>query len=155
MVAQNTDRMVDANLILHDKATAITADELGSVGGSASAGILRIGAIDQVFDVAFDVSACDVATGDELYEVQILGSNSSSFASGVALLGVLQLGDATTLAGGTGGVDTDKTTGRHILTVRNRITSTVYEYVRLNVEMIAAGQSITMPKVFISKITAA
>lgn len=155
MVYQNTDRMVDSTLVLHDGASAVTADALATVGGAAAAGIVDVGAVDGVFDVVFDVTACDVATGDEGYRLQILGSNSSSFASGVALLGQLHLGDATVLAGGTGGVDTDKTTGRHILTVRNRITSTVYRYVRLNFEITATGSSITVPKVFMAPLMAA
>lgn len=143
MVYQNLDRTPDAALLLHDSASAVTADGLATVGGSAAAGIVDLGATDFCGDAVFDVSACDVATGDENYELQLIGSNSSSFASGNVLLGVLMLGDATTLAGGTGGIDTDKTTGRHVLTFRNRIGATVYRYVRLNNEIIAAGSSIT------------
>lgn len=154
-LAMNQDRLQDENLQLHDGTSAVAADALATVGGVAAAGIVNIGAADSAFDVVFDVTACDVATGDEGYRLQILGSNSSSFASGIALLGQLHLGDATVLAGGTGGIDTDKTTGRHILTCRNRIGSTVYAYVRLNFEITAAGSSITVPNVAITKITAA
>lgn len=153
MVAINTDRLQDATLVLHDSASNVTADALCTVGGSAAAGIIDIGgatsagqigatigsagtnAADACFDVQVDVATCDATTGDEVYELQILGSNSSTFASGVVLLGVLMLGDATQLAGGTGGVDTDKGAGTHILTVRNRIDTTAYRYVRANVEV--------------------
>lgn len=169
MVAINTDRLQDATLVLHDSASNVTADALCTVGGSASAGIIDIGgatsagqigivngdagtaAADAVFDVQLDVSACDATTGDEIYEVQILGSNSSTFASGVALLGVLMLGDATQLAGGTGGIDTDKAAGTHILTCRNRIGSTAYRYVRANVE-VAGTTPILNFTAYISKL---
>jgi hypothetical protein len=169
MVAINTDRLQDANLVLHDSASAITADALCTVGGSAAAGIIDIGGAtsagqigatngsagtlgaDACFDVQFDVAACDVTSGDEVYELQVIGSNSSTFASGVVLLGVLQLGDATTLAGGTGGIDTDKGVGTHILTVRNRIESTAYRYVRANVEVGGTTPSITFGA-YISKL---
>jgi cytolysin (calcineurin-like family phosphatase) len=172
MVAQNMDRMVDSSLLLHDSASAVTADALATVGGVAAAGILDIGSlagtgtsggtspVDACFDVVCDVSACDVASADEGYNLQILGSNSSSFASGVALLGNLALGstNATTgIGSGTGGLDTAKSVGRHIVTVRNRVStstagaSTVYRYVRLNIETRGTTPSITLTS-FISKV---
>lgn len=167
MVSINTDRLQDATLVLHDAAAAITADALCTVGGSAAAGILDIGgatsagiigagttSADSVFDVQFDVGSCDVSSNDEGYELQILGSNSQTFASGVVLLGVLQLGDATTLVGGTGGIDTDKGVGTHILTVRNRIEGTVYRYVRCNTEVAGTTPSIAFTA-FISKLHSA
>lgn len=132
---RNADRMVDTNLVLHDGTGTITADALATVGGSAAAGIIDIGATDVAFDVVVDVSAFDTTTGDEQVEVQILGSNSSSFASGVVLLGNLSLGDATALAGGTGGIDTDNGVGKHILTCRNRKGATAYRYVRMNFDV--------------------
>ena len=167
MVAQNTDRLQDASTLLHDSAVAITADGLCTVGGAAANGILDIGGLtsagmitgttsaDAVFDVAFDVTAVVVNDNDEGYKFQIIGSNSASFASGVALLGTLELGtvNATTgIGSSTGGIDTAKTTGRHILTVRNRIGNTVYRYVRCNVETKGTTPSITVPSIFISKV---
>jgi len=146
MVYQNLDRTYDAGLALHDSASAVTADALCTVGGSASAGIIDVGAVDFCGDVVFDVSAIDNASTDEGYALQILGSNSSSFASGVVLLDAKLLGstNATTgIGAGTGGLDTAKSTGRHILTFRNRIGATVYRYVRCNVNVSGTTPSIT------------
>lgn len=167
MVAQNTDRLQDVSLILHDSATAITADTLCLVGGSAPAGILDIGGLtsagaitgttsaDACVDIAIDVTAIDVSSTDEGYRIRILGSNSQTFASGVALLGTLELGstNATTgIGSGVGGLDTAKGVGRHILTVRNRVGSTVYRYARAIVETAGTTPSITVPSIYISKV---
>jgi hypothetical protein len=168
MVAQNTDRLQDASTILHDSATAITADTLCLVGGSAANGILDIGGLtnagivgsgttsaDACFDVSVDVTAMDVASTDEGYVVRVIGSNSSTFASGVALLGSIELGtvNATTgIGSAVGGVDTAKGVGRHILTVRNRVGSTVYRYARAIVETAGTTPSITFGSIFISKV---
>lgn len=140
---KNGGRMQDDNLVLHDGTSAITADALATVGGVAADGILDLGDTDVAFDVVFDASSFDTTTGDEEVFCQILGSDSSTFASGVVVLGELHLGDATALAGGTGGVDTDKGDGKHILTVRNRIGGDTYRYVRLNFEVAGTTPSVT------------
>lgn len=142
---KNLGRMQDDNLLLLDSTSAITADALATVGGAAANGIVDIGAVPCAFDVVFDISAVDVASNDELYELQILGSNSSSFASGVVLLGVLMLGakEAAAIGSSTGGIDTDKEAGKYIETVRNYIGSTSYRYVRLNIEVTGTSPSIT------------
>jgi hypothetical protein len=155
MVAINTDRLQDANLVLHDSASAVTADALCTVGGAAAAGIIDIGAVDSAFDVQVDLaSAADVASTDEGYKIRILGSTSASFASAVALLGTLELGstNATTGIGSSvGGLDTVKNSGTHILTCRNRINDTVYRYVRAIVECSGTTPSITFGD-YISKL---
>ena len=142
---KNLDRMQDDNLLLLDSTSAITADALATVGGSAAAGILDVGAIDVMFEMTADVSALDVGTGDELYRLQLLGSNSSSFASGVVCLGILTLGGAgaAALGASTGGLDTTRTTGKHSIGIRNRIGATVYRYVRLNIDVSGTTPSIT------------
>lgn len=142
---KNSDRMQDDALLLLDSTSAITADALATVGGAAANGIIDIGAVPCAFDVSFDISALDVASNDELYEFQILGSNSSSFSSGVVLLGVLMLGalEAAAIGGGTGGIDTDKGAGKYIETVRNYIGTTSYRYVRLNIEVTGTSPSVT------------
>lgn len=138
---KNAGRMQDDNLVLNDTTAAITADALGSVGGSAAAGIIDIGDVPVAFDVVIPISAMDVASNDEEYRIQILGSDSASFASGIALLGELRIGALEALVGGTGGVDTDSVTGNYILTCRNYLgDGATYRYVRVNIE-IEAGTS--------------
>src|SRR4030067_519929 len=78
-------RMKDAGLV-----AASAAAEVSSV-----AKILDMGA--QRFDgrVLVDITACEVASGDEEYRILVQGSTSSTFASGVWNLGALQLGDSS------------------------------------------------------------
>jgi hypothetical protein len=142
---KNLGRMQDDTLLLIDTTSAITADALATVGGSAANGILDIGATDVMLEMIADVTAFDTTTGDELVKLQLLGSNSSSFASGVVHLGALLLGGAAAAALGasTGGLDTVRSTGKHSIAVRNRIGSTVYRYVRLNIDVSGTTPSIT------------
>ena len=88
----------DALLQLQDDASAITASGNGTVGGSAKIVDLAQGA-DSIAvvqaEAIIDVNSLDVASGDELYRIQIQGSTSSSFASGIVVLGELLLGDSS------------------------------------------------------------
>ncbi|MCC6779879.1 MAG: hypothetical protein IT537_25150 [Hyphomicrobiales bacterium] len=131
-MATNRDRTIDGALILKDSGAAVTADALATVGGSTAT--LDLG--DGYFqgDLVVDMEATvDTTTGDEYYRLQLIGCASSGFASSVVVLGTLELGDATQLAGAVGGVDTDKgTTGqRYILPFDNQINTTTYRYLRL------------------------
>lgn len=142
---KNLDRMQDDGLLLMDSTTQLSADTLATVGGSAAAGIVNIGAADGMWEMTADISQMDTTTQDELYILQLLGSNSSTFASGVVSLGCLYLG-GTGVAGigsSTGGLDTGRTTGKHSVGIRNRIGATVYGYVRLNIETRGTSPSIT------------
>lgn len=132
---KNAGRMQDDNLVLNDTTAAITASTLGTVGGSAAAGILDIGAVPCAFDVVIPISAMTMTT-DEEYRFQIVGSTTSDFSgSGTeALLGELRLGALETLTTGvsSGSVDVDSALGTHILTARNYTADgTVYRYIRL------------------------
>lgn len=141
---RNAGRMQDDNLVLQDTTAAITADALGTVGGQAANGIVRIGAARCAFDVVIPIAAITVSAGDEEYRLQILGSNVAAMTSGVVLLGELRLGAFETLVGTTGGIDTDSVVGNYILTVRNYTANgTVYEYVRFNYEEEAGTASWT------------
>ncbi len=121
----------DNNLLLKD-AGLVAADAAAQV--SSAAKIIDVGANEVQGDVVIDISAIEIATGDEQYEIVLQGSSSSSFASGVACLCSLRVGDGSTIAAalGTGGaVDVDDTTGRFILPFRNERNGTVYRYLRL------------------------
>jgi hypothetical protein len=131
---KNADRMMDDTLVLMDTTAAITADALATVDGTAAAGIVDLGLAPCAFDVVFDIAALSVANSDEEYRMQIVGSNSATFASGIALLGELRLGAFEALTGATaaGDVDVDSVIGTYILTCRNySANGTVYRYVRL------------------------
>lgn len=115
--------------------------QLKDAGLLAADGKWQVGGVDRVLDVGtglfegdcvLDVTAMEIASGDETYTFVIQGSNSATFASGVANLAELTVGDGSTIgtAHGTSGVDVDDTTGRFVLGVRNEKNGTYYQYLR-------------------------
>lgn len=113
----------DANLELKD-AGLVAADAAGTVDSVAK--ILDIGTGIVRSTAVIDVSAIEVATGDENYVITIQGSNSPSFASGNVVLATLEVGDSTTLEAGA-----DSIVGRYELPFTNLLNETVYRYVRV------------------------
>lgn len=130
---KNIDRMQDDNLVLHDATADITADALATVGGSAAAGIIDIGAVPVAFDVIIPISTLEVASNDELYEVHIVGSTSSDFSAGVVNLATLRLGAHEVVGAQVTGGDqlADSAAGTYVLSARNTLVGTTYRYVRL------------------------
>lgn len=120
----------DAELQLKD-AGLVAADAAATVASVAK--ILDVGTGNVRGDVVVDVSAVEIATGDERYTVLVQGSNSSSFASGIAILAAMPIGDGSTIATafGSSGVDVDDTTGRFVIPFRNERNGTNYRYIRL------------------------
>lgn len=138
----NFDRLFDVNLQLKDSGSAVTADALATVGGSTATLDVGSGAfLDAVLVV--DVSAMDVASTDESYKLRLIGSNSSSFASGIAVLATLELGVATSMNGSAGAADANKTTGRWVLPFYNQAGTTIYRYLRLALDVGGTTPSIT------------
>jgi len=83
-------------------------------------------------DCVIDVTAIEIATGDERYTMVIQGSTSPTFASGIANLAELTIGDGSAIgtAQGTSGVDVDDTTGRYVLPFTNERNGVYYPYIR-------------------------
>lgn len=80
---QNQDATLDANLQLKD-AGLIAATAVTTVGGSAVT--IDLGSAKfQKGRVIVDVSACEVATGDEAYRIQLQGSETSNFSTAYEL----------------------------------------------------------------------
>ena len=87
MAHQNFNHLIDANGRL--KAA-------GLVGSTADGSdIVDLGPGFAAFDVVIAWTACEVATGDERYDIIVQGSNSSSFGSGVYELVKTSFGDST------------------------------------------------------------
>jgi len=87
MAHQNFNHLIDATGRL--KAA-------GLVGGTADGtDIVDLGPGFAAFDVVIAWTACEVATGDERYDIIVQGSNSSSFGSGVYELVKTSFGDST------------------------------------------------------------
>lgn len=117
-------------------AGAITASAAAQV--AAAAKILDMGAGRFDGTVVFDVSAIDVSSADEIYDLIIQGSNSSTFASGVENLAQLNLAAAAVRDGG-GQVST---VGRYELGVTNEQADVVYRYVRAYTKVAGTTPSI-------------
>lgn len=74
-----------------------------------------------------DVSAIEVATGDEAYDISLQLSSSATFASTIKEKVTMRLGaDATSHTG-----DADSTTGRYVIPVNNEYAGVGYRYARL------------------------
>lgn len=113
----------DALTLLKD-AGAITASAAAQVGGQAK--VLDMGAGRFDGTVVVDVMAIDISSADEIYDIIIQGSNSSSFASGIENLAQLNLA-ATAVRDGGG---QNSVVGRYEIGVTNEQADTVYRYVR-------------------------
>ena len=94
---------------------------------SSSAKIIDLGAGDYEGEIVIDVSACEVASGNELYIVGAQVSSSATFASDIYEVTSIKLGDAAVLPG-----DVDMGVGRYILPFQNRIADGVAKrYMRI------------------------
>ena len=119
----------DADLYLHDGAAAITADGAGVVSSAAAtrdvggSGLARFEAVAVV-----EISACDAASSDETYDIQIRGSAASDMSSSQ------QLGSMTVTRG---------TTGRLEIPFTNVKQGTVYRYIDAYFDVAGTTPSIT------------
>jgi len=109
--------------------------ELKDAGLIAASAAAQVDSVDKILDlgqsfwegkVVVDVTAIEVATGDEEYDVEWQLSSSATFASGIVVPTVLRLGDTTTAFG-----SADSTTGRYVQCVHNEFNGTLYRYARL------------------------
>lgn len=116
--------MGDYSRFTYDNATLLKA--AGLVAASAAgATILDLGDALMEANLVLDVSALEVATGDEIYTVSIEGSNVAGMGSGSVVLAQVVLGNAPAPA------DADTGIGRTVVPFRNELNGTVYRYVRL------------------------
>jgi hypothetical protein len=117
-------------MLLKD-AGLIAADAAAQVGGSAKVLDLGVGLVEG--DIVIDVSAIEIATGDERYNIIAQFSSSSTFASDVVIGAILPLGDGSTIATAFGGsgVDVDDGAGRFVLPFRNERNGVWRRYMRL------------------------
>lgn len=79
--------------------------------------------------LVLDVSACEVASTDEIYLVCLEGSNVAAMTSGSVCLAQIEMGNATAPA------DADTSTGRFVVPFRNEQNGTLYRYVRIYTEV--------------------
>lgn len=113
------------NSFTYDDALKLKA--AGLLAASTDSLILDIG--DGLVDgyVVIDMSACEVATGDEIYTVSLEGSNVAAMTSGSVCLAKKVFGNLV--------VPMDaalSAAGRYVTPFRNEEAGTIYRYVRLS-----------------------
>lgn len=100
--------------------------DAGLVAASANGDyIVDLG--DGLFDgfAVIDVSAVEVADGDEIYDIYLEGSSVAAMTSASVALAQQRMGNATDPA------DADTGVGRFAVPVRNEQNGVLYRYVRL------------------------
>lgn len=124
MPRNQKDFTYDNALLLKD-AGAITADAAATVASVAR--ILDLGAARLDARMIVDVSAIDVSSADERYDVALQFSNSSSFASGVVGGASIALGAAAALPAESAA----SVIGRYEAPFSNEINGVTYRYCRV------------------------
>lgn len=136
-----SQRTYDNALLIRAAGAAITATETGSVildlgaGGDGAGASLVDGAL------IADVTAIDVATGDEGYTFILEGSPDATFgtAANITVLAMQKIGGAT----GAAPLGTADGAGRFLIPFRNERNGTVYRYVRLYTVIAGTSPSLT------------
>jgi len=126
----------DADLELKDS-YAVTSSAAAQVDSANK--IVDVGAARCDGNVVVDVTAIDIASNDEEYDIILQGSNSATFASGIENLAQLNLGATEVRQGGA----QDSTIGRYEMPFTNEQNDTVYRYLRIYTVVGAASSSIT------------
>lgn len=137
----------DVNLQLSDNAAAYTTDGYTQVNGADA--VLDLGGNQSVTPAqqarmhamcVIDVTAIDIASGDEVYRLKILGCNSSAFSSNVVSLAEITLGDGSTLVPNT---QKDSVVGRYELPFVTEQANTKFQYVKMYVDVNGSSTSIS------------
>lgn len=129
MARNQKDFTFDSDLELKD-AGLIAADAAAQVDSAAK--VIDLGAARFDGRVIIDATAVEVASGDEIYDVIVELSSSSTFASTIVRGPSFRLGDAAAMEGG---ADADNGAGRYELPFTNEVNGTTYQYVRLYTEV--------------------
>lgn len=148
----------DANLVLSDQAGAYTADGFLQVGGANA--VINIGGNQSTsptqqarseFAVIAEVSAIDVASTNETYNLKIIGNNTGNFADGTGVvLAQLELGDGPTRTPTNALVDS--VIGEYEIFFTNEQGGTKYQYAAAYLDVGGTTPSITFATVYASKL---
>jgi|APLak6261660231_1056022.scaffolds.fasta_scaffold00183_11 hypothetical protein len=110
----------------YDNALLLKAAGLVAATANGSL-ILDLGAGFVDADVVIDLTACEIATGDEIYTVSLEGSNDPTMASGSVCLGRKVFGNLV--------IPMDaalSAAGRYVIPFQNEENGTLYRYVRIH-----------------------
>jgi len=106
---------------------ALNLKDAGLVASTAAgATILDLGPGIVDGFIVLDVTAVEVADGNEIYDISLEGSNVAAMTSGSVTLATIEMGNAAAPA------DADTATGRFAVPFRNEQNGTVYRYVRIH-----------------------
>lgn len=139
----------DANMLLSDNAAAYTASGYAQVGGAD--GVVDLGgnqgvtiALPAIDDtptytpqqaridgyLIVDVTAIDISSGNETYQLDLMVSNDPAFAAGSPVCaGGIQLGKGASLRGAV--AQKDSVIGRVEIGFTNNISGLLYQYAKL------------------------
>jgi len=115
--------MFDSDLEMKD-AGLVASSAAAQVDSAAKIIDLGTGVVKGVVNI--DVSAIEIASNDEVYDICVQLSSSATFASTYVTAAKLELGANEVLQG-----DQDSTTGRYKLYFDNEYDGTYYRYCRL------------------------
>ena len=120
---QRRDGTFDYTALMQD-ADDITASVEGKVATVAKIFDAGAGRLDARLIV--DITAAEVATGNEHYRICVQGSSASDFSSAVWNLGGVELGDSTVSL-----ESADTVAGRREIAFCNEVNGTLYRYIRV------------------------
>lgn len=120
--------MIDVEHIMKDSGL-VAASAAAQVDGADKIVDLGNGMVEGTLVV--DVTAIEIATGDEAYRISLQGSSKADFADTIEELASVELGAAAVLAG-----DQDSTTGLYQVPFRTEKNGTVWPYVRVYTEVV-------------------
>lgn len=123
-MARNSKDFTYDHAHLMKDAGLVGTSAAATVGGQARVLDFGPGRVDARAIV--DITACEVADGNEKYEVELQLSNAADIGSGIFIGGVLKLGDSSV-----SGESADTVAGRRELHFTNEINGVLYRYARL------------------------
>lgn len=117
----------DAELEFKD-AGLVAADGAAQVDSAAK--VVNVGTGLFKGEMIIDVTAVEIASNDERYDITIQGCDDSSFTDNIVDLAILPLGALEVVDG-----DQDAAVGRYILPFRNEWNNAYYQYLRIYVQV--------------------
>jgi hypothetical protein len=119
----------DADLQFKDSGL-VAATAAAQVGGSNK--VIDVGQARVEMAVIIDVTAVEIASNDEEYDIIVQGSTDSSFTAGtIENLAHLNLGAQEVRQGLSASTVKDSATGRYELMFTNEQDDTIYRYLRM------------------------
>lgn len=120
-----SSRTYDAATLLK-AAALVTGDATGSL-------VLNVGNGLMDADLIIDVTALEVDSNNETYEIILQGSSDAAFgtAANIAQLASITIGDHAGTRLALMGAGADDTIGRYLVPVRNERNGTLYPYLRV------------------------